>query len=276
MKEKSIKILLSLALTGSLFLSLISYFILSSYNFSIFFIVIFLATCLFSLFYFKKDLKSKQKIKLIILGLFAISFIFLLSYFSKSESLQNNNLSNSQNTNYQVDKKKLENIDSVKSKRDEKEKESVENMLQDLQIKIQNKESQENILLYVQNIIAKANSNLNKDNTKSYLDLAKVYEAAYVINTLKDKNYALDTYYEYCRLEPNDPECYASIARFMIADRDNYTENAKEKDSINNPKKISNKTKDEILKFANKALTLARSEKEIDVYNSLVEYIIKL
>ena len=266
MKEKSIQILLSSVLTVSLFLSLISYFFIDSYNFSIFFIVLFLVTCLFSLFFFKKELKPKQKIKLILASLFSVLLIIIFSFFYNHEREEMNN----------QEKSSLKNAESVKSKREEKEKESIENMLQDLQIKIQNKESQENILLYVQNMIAKANSNLSRDNTKSYLDLAKAYEAAYVIDILKDKNYALNTYYEYCKLEPNDPECYASIARFMIADRDNYTENAKEKDTINNPKKISNKTKDEILKFANKALTLARSEKEISVYNSLVEYIIKL
>lgn len=134
-------------------------------------------------------------------------------------------------------------------------KESVDNVLQNFEIKVKNNEDRGSLIEYYQYMVIVATQKLSKDNSISYLNLAKVYEAGYVTGLLADQNYVLNGYYEYCKLEPNEPECYASIARFLALDK---------------------KNKDEALKFANRALDLAKSESDIAKYNSLVEYIIKL
>lgn len=203
--------------------------LLFSHNLSFWFLFILIILSIISLFLF--DFKNKKIYFLIFVSIISI---FLLSYFNLKTVKENIS-----------DSVEVENI----------KQESVENMLQNLEIKIKNNESQQNLLEYLNYMINISTQKLSTSTPKSYLDLAKVYEAGYITNLLPNKGNVLNNYYNYCKLEPNDPECYASIARFMALDRSQ---------------------KDDALKFANRALELARNEQEISSYNALVEYIIKL
>ncbi len=132
---------------------------------------------------------------------------------------------------------------------------SYENMVQNLDLMIRDKESNQNIVDYITLMHDMVESRLDKNNPKSYADYARVREIQYTLKLSTDDQYVLSAYYEYCALAPSDPECYAMIARFLMTDMTK---------------------RDEALKLAKKALELSRNAKEIEGYNSLVEYILKM
>ncbi|MDQ5957275.1 MAG: hypothetical protein QG614_250 [Patescibacteria group bacterium] len=183
--------------------------------------------------------KNKKVSLVVLFSILSLTLLYFLGNFNKNNQIVS---SNKENINTDTSSNNIKN-------------ENVENMLQNFSIMIDNGSDNNTLLEYYQYMITVANTKLNKSETITYLNLAKVYEAGYLTGLLTDRDYVLNAYYEYCKLEPNEPECYASIARFLALD------------------KIQ---KDEAYKFANRALELAKSEQDIVKYNALIEYISKL
>ncbi len=125
----------------------------------------------------------------------------------------------------------------------------------DLKLLIKNSTSTQNLNLQIERLIKNAEELVEKNNKKSYLDMAHIYESAILSGYNKYSDRALKIYREYCIMAPNDAECYAGIARLLILDV---------------------KNKSIALPYAMKALELAPDDKSLKVYNELVNYIEKL
>lgn len=101
-------------------------------------------------------------------------------------------------------------------------------------------------------LVEKAKSLINKNETQTYLDLGKAYEVGALLGMDNASDLALQTYNEYCKLEPNNPDCYTTLAKFLLLDKSR---------------------KKESLALVKIALTLSRSEEETKSISELVAYI---
>lgn len=103
----------------------------------------------------------------------------------------------------------------------------------------------------VYNAISAARLSIDKNNTQTYLDLGKTYEVAALFGIDNAKDLALQTYNEYCKLEPNNPDCYTTLAKFLLLD-------------------VTRKK--EAIILAKTALRLSRSTQETKTINELITY----
>ena len=103
-------------------------------------------------------------------------------------------------------------------------------------------------------LLFKAENEATTTNPKSYGVLGRSYEAAFLLGSINADQKAMAAYIVYCKLAPNDPECYASLARFIGLDATK---------------------KEDALKYAQKALSLSKTHDEAVVYNELVNYFSK-
>ncbi len=101
-------------------------------------------------------------------------------------------------------------------------------------------------------LVEKAKSLINKNETQTYLDLGKAYEIGALLGMDNASDLALQTYNEYCKLEPNNPDCYTTLAKFLLLDKSR---------------------KKESLALVKIALTLSRSEEETKSISELFAYI---
>ncbi len=114
--------------------------------------------------------------------------------------------------------------------------------------------SREELASILNFLLFKAEGEATTTNPKSFDILGRSYEAAFLMGTVNADQKAMAAYIVYCKLAPNDPECYADLARFI---------------GLDSSKKL------EALEYAKKALSLSRTEGEVTVYNELVEYFSK-
>ncbi len=103
-------------------------------------------------------------------------------------------------------------------------------------------------------LLFKAESEATTSNPRSFDILGRSYEAAFLMGTVNADQKAMAAYIVYCKLAPNDPECYADLARFIGLD---------------------STKKPQALEYAKKALSLSKTQDEAMVYNELVEYFSK-
>jgi energy-coupling factor transporter transmembrane protein EcfT len=135
-------------------------------------------------------------------------------------------------------------------------KTDIDSKLMELARQIQRGQDGTSTLSQLEGILNVAKNQATDTDPNSYLELARVYESAAVLGVQGAADLTMISYSKFCLLRPSDPECYASIARFLILDKTN---------------------KEIALKYAQKALTFATgTEANLEKYKSLVEYISKL
>ena len=207
-------------------------------------IIIFLFISLSAVSFLSLILFGFNNRKVLTLFIFSLCFTFLFSYQKVSVDSKYFTASKSLNSGIYLQ----DNMLSTKN-------ENIENMLQNLEIKLKASSSRQDISDYLKYMQKVVSANLSTTSPKTFLDYARVEEAVFTLGFSSSTDQVLNDYVAYCKLDPNNPECYASIARFLITNKDN---------------------KKEALKYANKALELATSQEEIVKYNGLIEYISNL
>ncbi len=214
-----------------------------TFNIPVYFIFFIITISLFSIFLVKS--KSKKMYILIVLSFLCL---FILSYLN-TKYLTNVNTKNNSEISDDINKTNKNLVMGA-----EKEA-STESLIQDIQIDIKNNIDKEIIKEKILYTIQKAEERKDKNLSISYLDLGHVYEIAFVSGYSEAGSKALESYNQYCLLEPNDANCYATVARFLIIDK--------------------NRKKEAII-FAKKALELSKDGQETENYNKLLNYIEKL
>ena len=220
-----------------------------SYKVSAIFFVLAILVAMFSIFVLGSRVQGvnlKRLYALIVVSVLAlIAIIYFLNIEKSREIIA---ARNSKSLSDSFITKKPDQVATTKE-------ENIENMLQNLQLKLSNKLPESEILEYMSYMEKVGLAKLSTTTPKSYSDMGKIYEAAFVLGITKDASLAINNYNYYCKLEPTDPECYATIARFLSLDKNN---------------------KKQALEYAKKALELSKSDMDIAVYNALVEYIVKM
>ncbi len=138
-----------------------------------------------------------------------------------------------------------ENIQVVKIKK------TVNELLGDIYTDVDNGAPRQILIDKIYKATTEAKSLLNKNESKTYLDLGKAYEVATLLGVGGAADAALESYNEYCKLEPNNPDCYTTLAKFLLLD-------------------VTRKK--EALILARTALRLSRSAQETKTINELIAY----
>ena len=111
----------------------------------------------------------------------------------------------------------------------------------------------DDVLTYMQNVERIVASRLDNSKGKTYGDMGKVYEAAYILGITKDSNLALGNYIEYTKISPYDSEAYAMVSRYLLL--------------------VDKSQSDVALEFADKAYALSKSKESKDSYEFLINHI---
>jgi hypothetical protein len=232
------RVILSNLLNISIVLFLITFvFALFSgkFNYVAYVLMVTILLSLASLFIFK--IKNKNIHFLILSALISLFFIsFLNQKYIKNEI---------------VIKNKIDTETNIASAKNIKEA-STESLIQDIQIDIKNNVDKEIVKEKIIYTIQKAEERKDKNISSTYLTLGHTYEIAFISGFPNSGSKALEAYNQYCLLDPNNTNCYATIARFLILDKNR---------------------KKEAIVFAKKALELAKDEQETENYNKLLNYI---
>ena len=116
--------------------------------------------------------------------------------------------------------------------------------------------NEQDILEYFLLVEKLAAEKVNAQNPITYIDMGKIYEAAYAAELTQNTNLAISNYKEYIKLKPKDSMGYATMAKFLALDTS-----------------FKSFSKKEVTNYAQKAYDLARSQAEKDEYKNLLSYI---
>lgn len=131
---------------------------------------------------------------------------------------------------------------------------NVENRLQEFTLLVSGGTATQNELNQsLASLISFAESKID-NNPKSYQDLGKVYEVAMILGVEGADQKAADAYNSYCEFDLNNPECYATLAKFV---------------GLDDTKKAM------AAALATKAMELAKTPEDVLKYNQLVDYFSK-
>ena len=271
------KPIISSIISISLLVSFVS--ALFSYRVSAVFFLFIVFVSIVSIIIFRKSIKENQNKNLYYLVFISISAIIILAMLANIKAdkerilakqayqannpisqngNQNQNLQNqNQNTDLNINSSNIESILVA-----DKSRVDIDIFMRLLKSKIDNRSgndknnNEQDILEYFLLVEKLAAEKVNAQNPETYIDMGKIYEAAYAAELTQNTNLAISNYKEYIKLKPKDPVGYATMAKFLTLD-------------------ISFKSfsKKEVTNYAQKAYDLARSQAEKDEYKNLLSYI---
>lgn len=187
----------------------------------------------FSLFEYRKKIALRNIFRLLVAAF--ISVLLIISFYLAKD-------------------KNILNLGIPEEERVAKQELTADELLNALSKATETGASQDEIRGMLNFLLFKAEGEATTTDPKSYGTLGRSYEAAFLLGDMNADQKAMEAYIIYCKLSPNDPECYAHLARFIGLDQTK---------------------REEAVIYAKKALSLSRTEEEAMSYNELVEYFLK-
>lgn len=235
------KVLFSNLINFSLIATIFSFIFLKK-ELAIFFLAFALLASLISLFIINSHNKKIYFLIVILLG--ALIF-FVNSERQKSMAIREK--INLENIKLEEDRKQKEILELEKQNNF-----NLEASVADIYESIKIGSDKSVILDKAYAMIAKAKSEEDIADTKSFLDLGKAYEVAALVGVPGASELAFTNYNKYCNLEPKDSACYITLAKFLLLDK------TKKKEALR------------IIRFA---IPLSKNEEETKNIKDIIAYI---